>query len=46
VLVAFCLFRLSPVASMGRVEAGKNTSTVALRVVRGDEKGTQSQMRQ
>jgi hypothetical protein len=28
-----------------RVEAGQNTSTVALRVVRGDEKGTQSQMR-
>jgi hypothetical protein len=24
-----------------RVEAGSNTSTVALRVVRGDEKGTQ-----
>jgi hypothetical protein len=29
-----------------RMEAGENTSTVALRVVRGDEKGTQSQMRQ
>jgi hypothetical protein len=33
---------LTPVSqSVPRVEAGSNTSTVALRVVRGDEKGTQ-----
>jgi hypothetical protein len=29
-----------------RVEASQNTSTVAMRVIRGDRKGTQSQMRQ
>jgi hypothetical protein len=31
----------SPVIVTSRVEAGPNTSTVALRVVGGDEKGTQ-----
>jgi hypothetical protein len=29
-----------------RVEAGYNTSTVALWVMRGDKKGTQAQMKQ
>jgi hypothetical protein len=36
----------SVLSSWKPVEAGYNTAPVALRVVRGDEKGTQSQMRQ
>jgi hypothetical protein len=36
----YILFRRNSVFQWPRVEAGYNTSTVALRVIEGDEKGT------
>jgi hypothetical protein len=39
-LNSYILFRIRQ-WSESRMEAGSNTSTVALRVVRGDENGTQ-----
>jgi hypothetical protein len=36
----------SKLSLSSRLEAGYNTSSATLRVVGGDEKGTQSQMRQ
>jgi hypothetical protein len=37
----YLIFNIHWIAIMSRVEAGRNTSTVALRVARGDGKGTQ-----